>query len=164
MILFEKNDKLNQALQTSRLHLARLQFAYSKITCYFPLTSEIYQTITNEELSYFDQFIFRFTKLQDTIGTKLFKSILINLGEDTQNMAFIDVVDKLEKLQIIRSADEWFQLRELRNLLTHEYPFFEQEVIDDLNLLYQRYELLLSNWNQIEFFVVHKFSYLLDAK
>lgn len=69
------------------------------------------------------------------------------MGEDTQELAFIDVVQKLEKLQNIRSADEWFQLREIRNLLTHEYPFFEQEMLDDLNLLFARYELLLSNWN-----------------
>lgn len=162
MILFEKNDKLNQAYQTCRMHLTRLEFAFSKIEGYFPISSETYQLITNEEMSYFDQFIYRFTKLQDAIGSKLFKSILINLGEDTQDLAFIDVVEKLEKLQIIRSAEEWFQLREIRNLLTHEYPFHEQEVLDDLNLLFNRYQLLVSNWTQIEAFVLRKFTYLIE--
>ena len=164
MILFEKNDKLNEALQTSRLHLARLQYAYSKIQHFFPITIESYLKITEDELSYFDQFIYRFTKLQDTIGSKLFKSILINLGEDTQDTPFIDIVMKLEKLQVIRSAEEWFQLREIRNLLTHEYPFYEQEVVDDLNLLFERFQLLLSNWNQTEAFVRNKFGYLIDRK
>lgn len=164
MILFEKNDKLNEAYKTSQLHLLRLEYAYSKIIGFFPITIEGYRKITEDELCYFDQFIYRFTKLQDSIGAKLFKSILINLGEDRQDMPFIDVVHLLEKLQIIRSAEEWFQLREIRNLLTHEYPFHLQEVVDDLNLLFERYQLLLSNWHQIDAFVLRKFSYLIDKK
>lgn len=72
MILLEKNDKQNQALQTCWLHLARLEFAFSKIEYSFSITAEVYQKITNEELSFFDQFIYRFTKLQDTLSGRNF--------------------------------------------------------------------------------------------
>ena len=115
-------------------------------------------------MCFFDQFIYRFSKLQDVIGAKLFKSILINLGEDISAMPYIDIVLKLEKLKVIRSAEEWFQLREIRNLLTHEYPLNQQEVVDDLNLLFGRYQQLLDIWQQTDTYVLQKFSYLITER
>ncbi|MFZ4582913.1 MAG: hypothetical protein ACOYM7_09710 [Paludibacter sp.] len=164
MILFEKNDKLNEAYQTSRIHLDRMQFAYSKIQTYFPLSMEGYLKITDEELSFFDQFIYRFSKLQDAMGAKLFISVLINLGEDTKGIPFIDIVQRLEKLHIIESAEDWFKLREIRNILTHEYPFHKQEIVDDLNLLFEHYNSMLSVWQQLENYIIDKFSYLITKK
>ncbi len=162
MILFEKNDKLNEAYQSSRIHFERMQFAYSKIQSFFPLNMEGYLKITDEELSFFDQFIYRFSKLQDAMGAKLFTSVLINLGEDTIGLPFIDIVQKLEKLQIIESAEEWFKLREIRNILTHEYPFHKQEIVDDLNLLFDHYNTMISVWKGLENYILSKFSYLIN--
>ncbi len=164
MILFEKNDMLNESLHTARIHLVRMQFAYSRIRNYFPLSIDKYADISEDEMCFFDQFIYRFSKLQDVIGAKLFKSILINLGEDISAMPYIDIVLKLEKLKVIRSAEEWFQLREIRNLLTHEYPLNQQEVVDDLNLLFGRYQQLLDIWQQTDTYVLQKFSYLITER
>ncbi len=161
MIVFEKEDKLYQAYQMSVIHLERMQFAFGKIQHFFPLNIEKYQSITPEEMSFFDQFIYRFTKLQDVIGAKLFSSVLINLGEDIYNKPFIDIVQKLEKINALKSADDWFMLREVRNLLTHEYPFNQQEIINDLNLLYSNFNQLLDMWSHLDEFIKHRLSYLL---
>jgi len=40
-----------------------------------------------------------------------------------------------KKLSIIDSADKWLSLREIRNIVTHEYPDNEEEIADGLNQL-----------------------------
>jgi hypothetical protein len=42
----------------------------------FPLTTlSEYQNLSDEEIEHIDQFVYRFQKLQDDMGTKLFKSV-----------------------------------------------------------------------------------------
>lgn len=100
--------------------------------------------MSQEQVSHADQMIFRFSRLQDTMGNKLFPLILQGLGEYTQNMPFIDTLNKLEKLSIIESAEKWLGLREIRNLVTHEYPENEQEIAEALNELYRQTQFLSS--------------------
>ena len=80
--------------------------------------------------------IYRFSKLQDEIGSSTFKFLLIGLGEDIEGKAFKDMLNRLESLKIIPSVDEWMRLREIRNMMAHEYPTFVQETIEKLNLFY----------------------------
>lgn len=131
----EKQDKLDQAVQLCQIHCERMNFARGKLQHYFPLTRERFLQMEPEKMSYFDQLIFRFSKLQDSMGKKLFPSLLNYLEEDTRGIPFIDILEKLEELQFLESKDKWIQLRETRNIVTHEYPFVTQEVIDGLNLL-----------------------------
>lgn len=58
-----------------------------------------------QNLAYSDQCIYRFAKLQDCMGAKLFKSILLYQGENV-NKPFLDILNQLEKLEII-DVDEW---------------------------------------------------------
>ena len=57
-------------------------------------------------------------------------------------MPFIDILNTLEKLSIIEVAEQWLGLREIRNLVTHEYSGNEQEMVDALNELYQQAQVL----------------------
>ena len=161
MMLQEENDILNEAYKTCLIHIGRLNFSYQKIEHFFPLTIEVYNNIDDNQISFFDQFIYRFTKFQDAMGAKLFKSILDNLGEDVRAVPFIDILNKLESLCIISSAEDWLLLREIRNLLTHEYPFNKQEIVDGLNLLHKNFDLLMSVWKQTETYILLKFTFLM---
>ncbi len=64
------------------------------------------------------------------MGEKLFPSLLEFLGEEVRNKPFIDILNRLEKLELIPSAEKWKELRELRNLLTHTYPWQRKELIE----------------------------------
>ena len=68
------------------------------------------------------------------MGDKLFPMVLIELQEYKKSMSLIDVLNKLERLEIIDSKDEWIEFRKLRNSLTHEYPDNEEEIIEAINL------------------------------
>lgn len=130
-------ERLNSSLQKCSMHLNRLHYATSQVYRIFPLTSAAYFTIGN-----IDQLIFRFTKLQDEIGNNSFRLLLEYLQEDIADKPFRDILNILERLNIIESVDTWLSLRELRNDLAHEYPELIDDTIDKLNHLYLQLPLL----------------------
>jgi len=82
-----------------------------------------------------NSFLFNFGKLQDKIGAKLFKQVLYELREiDEFSLTMIDVLHKLEVLNIIESIEQWDKLREIRNILAHEYPFDIEERVENIAL------------------------------
>lgn len=66
-----------------------------------------------------EAFVGRFGRLQDTVGDKLLPLLLDALGEKTS--AVIDNLDQAERLGLLKSADEWMAIRNLRNQMVHEY-------------------------------------------
>jgi len=155
--MMEKRDRLQEAVLLCSIHAERMRFAWEKIKTHFPLDKEKYTRLQPEELSFIDQLIFRFSKLQDSMGGKLFPAMLENLGEDIEGLPFIDKLAKLEELNIIPSADEWILLRETRNIVTHEYPFLTEEVIQGLNLLNNHYQLIMKIWERVESYIKTRF-------
>lgn len=153
MEAWELKDRLIEAIQLCSIHSERMTFAYSKIKNHFPLSLEAYDRLQPEELSFFDQLIFRFAKMQDSMGNKLFPSLLEYLGEDVKGKPFIDLLSKLEELNILSKSSDWILLRETRNIVTHEYPFISEEVIQGLNLLNKHYALLIQIWEQINTYI-----------
>ncbi len=96
-----------------------------------------------------NSFLFNFSKLQDKIGAKLFKKTLYELKEiDNQNIPMRDLLNLLEKLGILNSY-EWDELREIRNSLSHEYPFSIEERIENINLALDGYKKLKEIYEKI---------------
>lgn len=127
-----------------------------------------YELLINEEINlewfknYDNQrivnsFLFNYIKIQDKIGAKLFKNLLYSLKElDDFSIPMIDVLHLLEKLDIISSIDEWDKLREIRNILTHEYPFDIEERIGNIELSLESFNILLSLFNNIKTYIKNK--------
>jgi hypothetical protein len=86
----------------------------------------------------------------------LFPSLLEKLGEETRSIPFIDLLSRLEALNLIDNAKDWLLLRETRNIVTHEYPFNQEDVIEGLNLLSQHYGLILTIWKQVNGYVLER--------
>lgn len=47
---------------------------------------------------------------------------------------------------MLEDHKDWLKLRETRNLVTHEYPFNTNEIIEGLNLLDIQFNLLKTIW------------------
>jgi hypothetical protein len=98
-----------------------------------------------------NSFLFSFIKIQDKIGTKLFKKILYELKEiDNLSVPMKDILNILEKLEIINNTDDWDRLREIRNNLAHEYPSDIQERVDNVQFSLQGYELIKDIYNNLK--------------
>ncbi len=90
-----------------------------------------------------NSFLFNFSKLQDKIGAKLFRKVLYELKEiDKMEMPMIDVLNLLERLEILDEKTKWDNLREIRNSIAHEYPFNIQERVENIKLALYGYEEL----------------------
>lgn len=135
-------ERLSASLQKCRIHLQRIQYAVSQTEELFPLERENYQILNDAQTGNIDQLVFRFTKLQDELGTNTFRYLLVYLQEDILDKPFRDILNRLEQLKIIESSDMWLALRELRNDLAHEYPLMLDETIDKLNHLFEQLPLL----------------------
>lgn len=147
------NIKLERTLRECESHLLRLNSAYSKMQHFMPLTAERYEKLTEDEIEHIDQYLYRFSKLQDTIGERLFKFTLDSLGENTAKKSFIDIFNKLEQLDIVSDYDIWAQLREIRNELTHEYVEDAGENAVRLNKIYKVKDRLALYFEQIMIFL-----------
>jgi hypothetical protein len=67
----------------------------------------------------FDALTSKFSRVSDIFTQKVLKSFLILLREDAPT--FLDRMNLCEKLGVIPSANDLITIRDLRNLIAHEY-------------------------------------------
>ena len=137
---------INDILEKIYLHRKRARMAMSEIQGWGEIDSEVFEDF--EKIKTVDTFIYRFIKLQDMMGDKLFRIFLDAIGEYKDDMSLLDVLDKLEKLEIIPHGEEWMMYRKLRNKLTHEYPNNEEEIVEGIKIsieVFSDIETILAN-------------------
>jgi len=111
---------LDVALSQCARHASVMSDALSQIPS--PLTAEKLLQASPELIRLLDQFVLRFIKLQDTLGTHVLRQFAVQiLAEPVEDSAFIDVLNLLERRGYL-TVDEWALQRSTRNILTHEYP------------------------------------------
>ena len=129
---------LETIVKECRKHAIRMNSAYEKMEPKLPIKPEKVFNLSDDEVEHIDQFIFRFSKLQDSISQKLFKAVLEELGEEVSNKPMIDIFNRLEQLEIITDYEEWKELKNLRNDIAHEYEEDKNEAAEKLNLLFAK--------------------------
>jgi len=142
-------------------HCQKIADAKEYLAPIIPLDIQKYQDIDKISSSFIDQLIFRFSKLQDTIGESILKSILLMSQEDVKKMTFLDMLNRFEELELL-DKNQWLRLRELRNDIAHEYSFNQAEVVDTINLIYQKSDELIEIYRSILKFINEKFPELLN--
>ncbi|WP_456391830.1 hypothetical protein [Nitratifractor sp.] len=132
-------QKVIANLQESYRHLERLEGALEALEKIyaFPLSVDDFASLVEEtqSLAYSDQAIYRFSKLQDCMGAKLFKSVLLYQGENV-NKPFLDILNRLESMNIVE-VDEWFEIRDLRNEIAHDYDTNDETARNLLNTIHK---------------------------
>jgi DNA-binding ferritin-like protein (Dps family) len=116
-------EKLNFNIRLAIRHSLRVLYARGKMQDFFPLTTlSEYQNLSDEQIEHIDQLVYRFQKLQDDMGSKLFKSVVANLGEtEVFNKPILEILNTLKKYGVINESVNWQTMREIRNSLAHEY-------------------------------------------
>jgi hypothetical protein len=100
-------EKLEKIFYECDKHLSRINSSSSELKEIMPLDKDKYINLNEENVKVLDQFLFRFSKLQDAMGQKLFRTILLFLKEDIEGKPFIDILNLMEKLTILSSATAW---------------------------------------------------------
>ena len=163
--MIDKNiAKLIRTIKECNKHKTRILYVISKMRRFMPLTADKYGRFAENEFEIIDLFIFRFIKLQDTIGARLFKQILEANEVDTYTLSNIDILNNMEKYEIIGDKDEWIELREIRNFFTHEYPDENVDILtNQLNTAFDKTEKLFSIYNNAAGYAINKILKPLNA-
>ena len=74
-----------------------------------------------EDRRLLDQFAYRYTRLQDDMGARLIPAVLRALGEEITAMPMLDRLSRMEQLGWLPDAEEWADLRRIRNEFAHDF-------------------------------------------
>ena len=108
-----------------------------------------YESLSKLEKFALNTLIFRFSKLQDLLGVKIFREFLEVSGLNTNDLAFFDILKLIEK-EGICDIDSWQELRRLRNDIAHDYPQELEEMIEKINLFVNKSDELVAISKKIE--------------
>lgn len=145
-------EKLLRIFNQCDKHIERINSASKKMQSFMPLDKEKYLDLSDDEVEHIDQFLFRFSKLQDAVGEKLFKTILLFLEEKIDNKPFLDILNRLEKLELLEDVAVWRALRNDRNELAHNYDDDPEETSEVINKLYNKKDILIQIYKKIKKF------------
>lgn len=136
---------LRQILETCRLHEAGLRDALDDLALR-GLCSVDLASLGKEDRRLLDQFAYRYLRLQDDMGARLMPAVLRALGEEVASMAAFDRFARLEQLGWLPSAEEWVELRRVRNEFAHDYPETVDERFARLQLAIASAQRALQIW------------------
>jgi len=97
----------------------------------FPITENELNNISKEDWELLELLIGRFSKLQDMLGSKIFRGIIDLDFEEAGSMR--DTINKMEKKYIINDVSDWVLLRKTRNDIIHEYVPRGEKAAETLN-------------------------------
>ena len=87
------------------------------------------------------------------MGEKLFPATLTLVGEYKRSMSFIDILNKLEQLELIDRIQTWQAFRKARNLFAHTYPWETQDLISGIKLALQYSDELITIYEKIKNYI-----------
>ena len=141
--------KCASALEECKKHAQRINTALKFLEPLFPLTEAVLNALSDEQTAVLDQFLYRFAKLQDCIGLRLIPAVYALLESDTSAHPFIDILNRLEKLGVLTSAEDWQYFRSLRNNFAHEYPERSEDIVNAINALYASWDRFMMLYMKI---------------
>ncbi|WP_376694372.1 hypothetical protein [Wenzhouxiangella sp. EGI_FJ10409] len=108
------------------------------------------EALTRHRLRLLDQMAYRFTKLQATLGEQVLP-MLLDLAEEplASDAPFAQKLQRLERIGIIPSAEQWRELRIARNTIAHEYPDAPELKAAALNQFVRSADDLLQFWEHV---------------
>lgn len=143
-------NAMTEILKIAHIHAHKITYAMDHLRYLFPITPEKLNHALEQDLLMIELFVNRFSKLQDFMGTKLIDAFLKSKGEFIESMTMIDKINKLERFGTLSSADQWFEMRKMRNYLAHEYPDHPELQARYLNKMYDLAPYLILFLKNIE--------------
>ena len=140
-------NRLKTYFQEAHKHVELIEESLEVLNPKIPI--EDYNSLNQLERFALNALIFRFSKLQDLIGAKIFRNYLDFSGFNIAQKSFFDILREIEKEGII-DIDSWSELRELRNKIAHEYPEEADEVLESINLFVKKSGLLIEISDRLE--------------
>ncbi len=135
-------ERLERYFTEAKHHIDKIEGARMVLRNAMPLSLDTFAKLNEKEQDKLDILLFRFAKLQDLLGSKIFRTLLSYSGFDT-DVAFVEILAELERAGLIE-VDRWLALRDARNAIAHEYPDETERIVQELNFIYEEVEYLIA--------------------
>jgi len=142
-------DRLLIHLKEADIHIKRIDEILIDLKELYPIDYDTLEILNINQKDKLDVLAFRFSKLQDLLGTKIFREYLDILNYPTQDKNFLELLKELQKESIL-DIDKWAEFRGVRNAIAHDYPYNDNEKIEAINYLIVNVNYLMEIKNQIE--------------
>lgn len=137
---------LSQALEMADRIAARLAASQAALGDWFPVTAAALDAADPARETEADAFLKRFEQLQDAATKRVFRLVLVLLGEPIAGFSARDATDRMAALGAIEDADRWFEGVQLRNRLAHDYPVDGDKRAERMNAVWRASEDLAAQW------------------
>jgi hypothetical protein len=141
----QMRERLNLHLREAGIHTNRLKETLEVLNHYYPIDYDKSENLKDK----LDVLAFRFAKLQDLIGNKIFREYLETIEFPTAGQSFLELLKELEKENIV-GIDKWSEFRSVRNSIAHDYPYEENDKIEAINYLIVNIPYLINIIEKIE--------------
>jgi hypothetical protein len=141
LLNFKESYRSAKLLVASRQRIEKL----------IPLSTSKMKNLSIDDLDMLDAFRVRFCDLQDSLGSKTFRSLLKLEEEDSETQ--LDIINKMDKRKIISSFQEWKKLREIRNLFSHDYPDSDELRAESLNIAHANSLQLINTLDNLKAYI-----------
>jgi len=112
----QKEQLLKQQQEKLQKALAHLEFSYKKVKA---MSSDL-KNLDDESLEIWESFAIRFARVVDMYLTRYLRTRAL-IEDPGFNGSLRDFVNFSEKMGWLDDANRWMTLRELRNVIAHDY-------------------------------------------
>ncbi len=140
---------VESSIKECESHLSKCRRALGLLDHLIPLTPEKFKALDEDEVEHIDQLIYRFTKMQDSMGTRLLPSLYSYIENDDSPKPFLNIISRLEQLSVLSDAEEWQFFRNLRNNLAHDYPESIGQTVETLNTLHDDFDSFAEMYEKV---------------
>ena len=140
--------RLKYYFQEAYNHIDKIQKVNRVLKDVMSIDITTLENLSEQEQDKLDILAFRFSKLQDLLGDKIFRNILEYSGFNVQQ-SFVKLLSELEKEGIL-DLNRWIELRNARNKIAHEYPDNEDNLTSYINFIYKNSDYLVELTNRLE--------------
>lgn len=125
-----------------------LEFTLTRLLKVFPLDEQRLANLSRETVEKLDAMSARFSRLQDLLGDRLFRSLILLESEPRQR--FLDVLNLMENRGIIESTQKWIELRNMRNEASHGYIDEIAQLANVLTSLFEQAPALIETVGRVK--------------
>ena len=143
------SSRLDFYLKEASIHIERLEDVLERLKNIYPLDLNKLENMGFCEKDMLDTLAFRFAKLQDLIGSKIFREFLKEMGYIVEEKTFLEILKEIEKKGVI-DIDSWGEFREVRNFLSYEYPYSLENRVEAINYLIDKAPVFIEVIRKIE--------------
>lgn len=157
MITKNKEQTLFQSsLDGCRQRIEKLRYSVDKNAYLFPLSSEKFKLLSQEEEESIDALILRYSQCVSMIQDQLFRGIAMLEQESISDKSNRDKTLLMEKLGAIQSAEAFGTAAMLRNKFAHHYPDEHSSRIERMNLILEEAHFVLETFQDIMSYLIRK--------